>query len=210
MPHYGRYTSVARAIANWLASPATAGAELDLAKAYDTVGFSVGTTALHAHGCSPAIAALMGLSWGAVRYLSVSGTSPVATLPLRGLPQGCPMSGYTLAVILGPWKHHCTQAAPTTATWAFVDDRSLKVTDPHDLHLALAATTTFDTSIGLVNNTAKQQTWPDPQAIVEHLGVKCNPADPSVPVLPRDGWDKPIAVARQLGRVPDCPYLAEY
>ena len=197
-----RNTTVAQAIASWLACPAPAGAELDLAKAYDTVGFDLGQAALTHYGCHAGITATLALSWRATRHLTVAGTSPVPLRPARGLPQGCPMSGHTLALILGPWKHHCTQAAPTTTPWAFVDDRTLKVADPTDLPRALAATAAFDKAIGLVNNVKKQQTWPNPLTLVEHLGVTCDPTDPTTPILPRDGWEKPEAVINQIGRLP--------
>ena len=126
--------------------------------------------------------------------------------PTRSLPQGCPASGHTLAIILEPWKPHCTRAAPPTATWTFLDDRSLKVTDHTDLPQALAATHAFDDDVGFVNNLGEQQTWHVPLAAVEHLGITCNPADPNVPVMPRDGSPLGTVCSSSSGRL-DLPPL---
>ncbi len=110
--------------------------------------------------------ALLRAAWVGLRRCHVENELARSINPLRGLPPGCPTSGATLAAVLPPWNGQMGSSA-----WAYMDDRSIKVTADADLDAALTATAQFDDAVGLLENEGKRQFWSD-SATVEHLGLR--------------------------------------
>lgn len=215
-------SGVVEATANWLASPGDAGAELDLAKAFDTIDPSVAAAALEFFGTPIEVVALLRAAWSGPRCCNVDGELADPISPSMGLPPGDPASPTTLGSVLAPWNGLVERVAPRVKTWAFMDDRSLKVKDVEEdagqkqngsqqqalqenpLDKALEVTARFDAAIGLRENAKKRQVWQGSGA-VEHLGLRLqgNPAArPLEMPKPRDGWSPTEELVKRLVLLP--------
>ena len=179
-----------------------AGAELDLSKAFDTVDYPVAEAALLHHGVHPAVCHLVRQARAAPRHCCVHGALAAPIRPCRGIPQGDPLSPATLGFVLAPW-------APFpggSGRWAYMDDRTLAELDTAPrgaLQHGLEATAAFDAAVGLQENAAKRQVWVAGEGtVVEHLGLRLKPDDPSFPICPRDSWAGASEVITRLATIP--------
>jgi hypothetical protein len=193
-----RGCGVIDATAHWLAAPGTDGAELDLAKAFDTVNLGVAGAALTRFGTPEPVVALLAASWCGPRHCHVDGALAEPINPRRGLPPGCPTSPVVLAAVLAPWNGLIGRSG-----WAYMDDRSIKCPSARERTRALATTARFDAAIGLLENQKKRQLWSG-AADVEHLGLRLQASDscPRALPRPRDGWEPTIDLARRLALIP--------
>ena len=120
---------VIQATADWIAADGESGAELDLAKAFDSVDPEVAATALAFFGTPAEVVGLLFAGWTATRLCHVSGDLSEPLRPTKGLPPGDPTCPSTLSQVLAPWPKLVQGAAPTVKAWAYMDDRSLKAKD---------------------------------------------------------------------------------
>ena len=90
------------AIESWFAAPGCDGAELDLAKGFDTVNWGA-MEALVFSGTAPQMAAHLALGWKGPRYCSVSGSFSTPLGPNRSSPQERPASPRVLPQLLKLW-----------------------------------------------------------------------------------------------------------
>jgi hypothetical protein len=119
-----------------------------------------------------------------------------------------------LAQVLTPWHRLVEARVPAARTWAYCDDRSLKIrkedatTEEQAVQLrgeAIEVTRRFDEAIGLKENEKKRQEWVGFQR-VEHLGLRlaglednvCNIILPA----PRDGWEPVFTAVKKLNGMP--------
>ena len=202
-------TTVTSTIAQYLATNAKTGAEMDLTKAFDSVQHTVADRALSNAGIPRRAIDMLRCAWAAPRICTVQGQPDDAWIrPGRGIPQGCSMSGAILCAILAPWST-AIPAVSGCRTMAFLDDRTL-LADADNLGIAtgqldaaLSFTATFDTACGLAENHAKRQRWTagDHQS-TEHLGLIACHSDPALGRQPRDNWDSVREAIGRLQRIP--------
>ena len=96
-------TSAMLATAEWLASGCTAGAEVDLAKAFDTIDHEVAVAALQHQGVDRRVTGFIRRSvWGAPRVCQVATEFAEPVVATRGIPAGCPSCPAVLAAVLRP------------------------------------------------------------------------------------------------------------
>ena len=198
--------------------PGAAGAEIDLANAYDSVRLDAAKAAILHAGAPRPVAALLAASWKAPRHCHVQGELSVPLCPCCGLLAGDPCSLRVLALILKPWHERISKEVPEVRTWAYVDDRSIKAAPSNDstpvedqathVRTALEVTDDFDSAIGLTENKKKRQVWEGLEA-VEHLGIITGGmVDPELGLDqvtipgPRDGWDPIADVTKRLSWIP--------
>ena len=108
----------------WQDGKLAAGAELDLAKAYDSVLHGPAAEALRFEGTPPEIVAWLCLAWTAERLCHVGGELADPIDPSSGILPGDPTSGRVLSVLLKPW--HSLVKADGVFIGAYADDRSVK------------------------------------------------------------------------------------
>lgn len=206
-------TSVVHATANYLASRPCAVAETDLSKAFDSLAPEVASVALQASGVPPCVCNYLRQAWRGPRVCYVSGELAAPIRPLRGIPQGDPISPLALSSCLGPWNTLVQALDPDLSTWAFMDDRTIAVIRQGNkqlLHLALNTTRRFDRALGFEINPSKTQIWvsgdrnsnrnADPRPM-EHLGLRHHPGKPGHLIEGRDP-DKLKVAIRLLSECP--------
>ena len=136
----------------WQDGQPAAGAELDLAKAYDSVLHGPAAEALRFECTPPEIVAWLCLAWTAERLCHVGGELADPIDPSSGILLGDLTSGRVLSVLLKPW--HSLVKADGVFIGAYADDRSVKAvagscTEATALvDRALAITAAFDDAIG--------------------------------------------------------------
>ena len=192
----------------WRDGEPAAGAELDLAKAYDSVLHGPAAEALRFDGTPPEIVAWLCLAWTADRLCHVGGELAEPIAPSSGILPGDPTSGRVLSVLLKPW--HSLVQADGVFTGAYADDRSIKAVAGSCseaaalVDRALATTAAFDEAVGLCENAKKRQRWQGNQK-VEHLGLTlplggdaaASTQGSGLPA-PRDGWDSVLDAIKRL------------
>ena len=150
---------VVPAVASYLAwgdALPSAGAELDLAKAYDSILHGPAAEAFRFEGTPIEVVACLEHAWTAQRICNVGGELASPILPTSGILLGDPTSGRVLSVLLKPWHHIMITKGVHPA--AYADDRSIKAigTDCDDAEAkvaeALLATAAFDKSIDFIEN----------------------------------------------------------
>ena len=185
-------------------------AEIDLAKAFDSVDHSVAEAALLWHGLHPDVCRYLVSVWQASRVCVVSGLPSEPIFPHRRLPQGDPVAGAVLAYVLAPWS---SAPRPSCTLWAFVDDRTLAITGPsgrQGLLDALQFTREFDNAVGLTENIDKRQIWIEGEHHrIEHLGLSLALFDANCPILPRNGWDPLVGMIQRLATIPGAAHVRE-
>ena len=201
-----KQTSVVHATSHWLAEPMTAGAELDLTKAYDLLDHDLVCEALLKQGISRFVVQTLRRAWKGLRICHVHGDLSVPITPLRGIPQGCSCAPGSMISTLVPWDPGCKH-------WAYMDDRSLAA-DGQDsvarIDDALLATTAFDSAVGNQENASKRQRWnATTHDRVEHLGLSVVPSLPSAEIRPRDGWGKIDDLIARVASVPGSAKVRE-
>ena len=90
------------AIGKWLSYKSTAGAEIDLAGAYDTVDHAVGVAALKCYGTPHYVADTLSRAWKAPRVVIAKGCISKNVVPLRSIPQGDPCAGDAFCAVTSP------------------------------------------------------------------------------------------------------------
>ena len=134
----------------------SAGAEFDLAQAYDSILHEPAAEALRFKGTPSEVIAWLEHAWTAQRICNVEGELASAIYPTSGILPGDPTSGRVLSVLLKPWRHIILAQGVHPA--AYADDRSTKATgvDHADAEAkvarALVATAAFDKSIEFIEN----------------------------------------------------------
>ena len=183
-----------------------AGAEPDLSKAFDTVDYLVAEAALLHHGVHTAVCHLVRQAWAAPRHCCVHGALAV----LVGASRKATPCRLPLGFVLAPW-------APFpggSGRWAYMDDRTLAELDTAPrgaLQHGLEATAAFDAAVGLQENAAKRQVWVAGEGtVVEHLGLRLKPDDPSFPICPRDSWAGASEVIARLATIPGPASVREH
>ena len=167
-------------------------------------GHDVAATALRWQGTPEPVVAHLLASWRGFRLCSVRGDIAAPIVPRAGLPAGDPPAGRVLGCILAPWHRLASGPNAEVGTWAYVDDRSLKGSDPAALARADAATSAFDSAVGLVENRSKRQRWAN-ASVVEHLGVVTQgaPTDEEArPPGPRGGGEPYKEAFQRLTALP--------
>ena len=86
----------------WRGGEPSAGAELDLAKAYDSILHGPAAEALRFDGTPPEIVAWLCLAWAAERLCHVGGEIADPIAPSSGILPGDPTSGRVLSILLRP------------------------------------------------------------------------------------------------------------
>ena len=192
----------------WQDDQPAAGAELHLAKAYDSVLHGPAAEALRFEGTPPEIVAWLCLAWTAERLCHVGGELADPIDPSSGILPCDPTSGRVLSVLLKPW--HSLVKADGVFIGAYADDRSVKAvagscTEAAALvDRALATTCSFRRGGRPVRKRKKRQRWQGNQK-VEHLGFTLPlGGDASASVdgsglpAPRDGWDFVLDAIKRL------------
>ena len=175
---------------------AAAGAELDLAKAYDSVLHDTAAAALEFEGTPREVVAWLREAWTAKRICNVEGELAAPIEPGSGILPGDPTSGRVLALVLKPW--HVSMAKHDVKAVAYADDRSIKAVGQTareadgKVEKALKATAEFDSQVGLMENEKKRQRWKADET-AEHLGLNLQLGGPgqgceAMLPAPRDGW----------------------
>ena len=212
---YGQFcgrakTSVTTATASYLCSKPQHVAETDLSKAFDSLLPELVETAFTHQGAPKHVAHMLTRAWRGPRICTVDGDLAELILPLRGIPQGDPVSPLALAVSLAPWNKLTEALDCNLRTWAYMDDRSIAVIRQGSrglLNRALEFTRQFDSALGFAENNDKTQIWShsDPPPLqgfpLEHLGLRHNPGRPDQLTQVRDPDKAPDAISR-LGRCP--------
>ena len=193
--------SATQATAHWWQSAGTAGAEMDLAKAFDSVAIQVADAALEHHGTPRALRSLLVRAWRAPRYCCVMGELASPIIPTCGLPPGDPCVPNTFGLVLSPWHGLLRKRTPDVSSWAYMDDRSLRGACQTAVQRAIDITQKFDDSIGLLENMQKRQIWEGKQQ-VEHLGLRIAPGDACLTPTPRADWEPVAALVSRLHSVP--------
>ena len=202
-------TSVVHATASFFAFEPEHIAETDLSKAFDHLWPEVALTALQSLGANPKILATLNHAWRAPRICVVGSEMATPIIPLRGIPQGDPISPLGLSACIGPWSAGVKLISPFISTWAYMDDRTIGVStfgNNHHLQAALDYTNNFDNAVGFEVNPDKTQIWSisnpqDSQKEMEHLGLKYNPNKSTSPVEARDSQKLDLCV-QKLSRCP--------
>ena len=101
------------------------GFALDWSKAYDHVTLVSLRAALGAARVPQALAGPMLDAYSAERRIRVNGLLGAPFTPTSGLPAGCPLAVFALALLLVPWRASAQAAAPSFAHRLYVDDVSL-------------------------------------------------------------------------------------
>ena len=123
--------------------------------------------------------------------------------PVRGIPQGDPLSPCILAQVLWPWHALVQCQLPDVSHWAFIDDRSLRAHNKVALECALRLTKSFDVAVGLKQHPKELQVWGLGDS-VEHLGVVATMTKTNMcrPVSLRGGWQRVLDLFSLLPRLP--------
>ena len=213
-------TTVSEATCHWAAAPGVAGAETDLAKAFDSVSGHTARAASQRRGLpSPLVKWYAEVAWRAGRQCEVASELSQPVRPQRGLPPGDVASPSALDAILEPWNAVVDAATGgSVATWLFMDDRSMKSRSvceeeaERDVQTALAATEEWDKKVGVIENLKKRQVWrcgdgaagSCSTATNEHLGLRMRGAndDEQAPAQLRDEGESAATV---LGRIAGMP-----
>lgn len=200
-----RNVSVSLATCEWLSAKLRAGAEVDQSKAFDRITHEAATASLIQGGLPPIITRCLDKAWKAPRICAANGEHARAIRPTRSIPQGDPTAPSTFGSVTSPWG----KQLPSNHTTAWVDDRSIGelVTDTSAVGEALSAgidtTTAFDSALGLVENVKKRQIWYAGDCTpIEHLGLRVVYDDPSVPIVPRDQFEKLHSLIHNLRQIP--------
>jgi hypothetical protein len=198
-----RGATVAAAIADWLFTRKQCGAELDLAKAFDTVWIRVATLAARRGGYDPDVCKYLEWAWTAPRWCQVAGELAEPIYPHRGLPPGDPLSPGVLDAVLAIWAKKL-ETLPGVLVHLYMDDRSVGADDQASLDAALAAGRELESAIGLEENCNKRQRWARGEdAVVEHLGATfLQSSDGCNQVVLRSGWDTVVERAKLVRMVP--------
>eukprot|EP00959_Pyramimonas_sp_CCMP1952_P182138 3808073-Pyramimonas_sp.AAC.1 len=95
-----------------------------------------------------------------------------------------------------------------------MDDWSLTATGPEApeaLERGSAITKQFNDSIGYTENVAKRQMRVKGQGgEIEHLGLVCDPGNPSAPIRPRGDWTKLHRVIKMFQLIPGTSDVREH
>ena len=188
----------------------TAGAELDLAKAYDNVLHDPAAAALAFEGTPPEVVGWLTAAWTAKRVCNVNGELADPIQPTSGILPGDPTSGRVLSILLMPW--HALMTKQDVAPAAYADDRSIKAAGntteeaKEKVDKALEVTASFDSAVGLSENVKKRQRWSTGES-AEHLGLNLQLGGPPLgekPTLPepRDGWNAIDECTKRIFMVP--------
>ena len=194
----------------WGDGQPSAGAELDLAKAYDSVLHEPAAAALRHAGTPEVVVAWLCLAWAAKRVCHVDGALAEPIWPSSGILPGDPTSGRVLSVLLRPW--HSLMKQQDVHPAAYADDRSIKAVGTTcaeaacKIDKALDTTAQFDEAVGLSENCKKRQRWITGQH-AEHLGLNLclgGTSDGVPPPLPapRDGWPVIEDLCKRLFVIP--------
>ena len=202
-------TSVIHATANFFAADPCHIAETDLSKAFDHLWPEVASTALTYLGAPRTVVKTVSHAWRGPRVCTVAGQMAPPISPCRGIPQGDPISPLALGASLGPWSKTVSQLDPLIKAWAYMDDRTIAVIQGGSkclLQAALTFTRKFDQQVGFQINQEKTQvrSHDDPTTngcVLEHLGIKYNPAEQNSPITPKD----PTKVENAVARLAQCP-----
>ena len=171
----------------------------------------VATASLEYAGTPKEITSLLATAGMGLRFCQICGALASAIWPWCGIPPGDPMSPSTLGLVLAPW--HClvdTECRGVTS-WAYMDDRTLKVAPgsmaQERLSKALLVTSVFDQAVGLQENVSKRQHW-EGEEKVEHLGLRLQGHFGNAPAmkklaLPCAGWDGIEETIKRLAMVPE-------
>lgn len=203
-PRQWSEAGVARAFVDWMSYQGAAGAEIDLAKAFDMIQHDVAQNALAYGGTPQEVVAWLRHTWSGPRYCHVRGALADALWPMRGIPAGDPLSMRILGVVLEPWHRLVEMHHPALRTWAYADDRPAGTDAAQLVDEALEITEKlFDEAIGVEENAKKRQRWQGSETC-EHLGLLVAPAGRSKreAIVTRDGWQGIRVVARRLPLVP--------
>ena len=211
---------VVAAAVDWLASPGLAGAEVDLAKAFDTTPHEIASEALRFGGTPDEVEAWVLATWRAPRSCHVAGDLAEPLMPIAGIPAGDPLCPRVLGLVLEPWDRTVKRRCPSVKTWAYLDDRSLKTMptskeciDGESLQdaavrltdEALELTADFDAKVGLSENKKKRQRWAGGEAC-EHLGISAQPSSAAeikpAPAKLRNSWQDLEEIARRVALMP--------
>lgn len=210
-PRQWSEAGVARAFIDWMSYRGVAGAEIDLAAAFDMIQHDVAQSALTHGGTPKAVVAWLRHTWSGPRYCHVRGALAEPLWPTRGIPAGDPLSMRILGIVLEPWHKLVEMQHPALRTWAYADDRSivacaqpagksatLLVDEALDVTEQL-----FDKPIGVQENRKKRQRWSCAETC-EHLGLVAAPAARGgrFAITTRDSWQGIRVVARRLPLVP--------
>ena len=194
----------------WGDEQLAAGAELDLAKAYDSVLHERAAAALRHAGTPEEVVAWLCLAWAAKRVCHVDGALAEPIWPSSGILPGDPTSGRVLSVLLRPW--HSLMKQQDVHPAAYADDRSIKAVGATcdeaaaKIEDALRTTAQFDEAVGLSENAKKRQRWVTGQP-AEHLGLNLcvggtlDGAPAPLPA-PRDGWPVIDDLCKRLFVIP--------
>ena len=194
----------------WADGCPSAGGELDLAKAYDSVLHGPAAAALQFSGAPREVVAWLQEAWKAKRICNVNGELAAPILPSSGILPGDPTSGRVLSLLLRPW--HSAMEAQDVKSAAYADDRSIKAAGADvkeaeaKVELALQDTALFDKAVGLKENAKKRQRWKGGET-AEHLGLNLQLGGPEegqevkLPA-PRDGWDSIEDGIKRLSMLP--------
>ena len=170
----GRWSEagVVAAAVDWLSSPGLAGAEVDLAKAFDTTPHEIASEALRLGGTPDVVEAWVLATWRAPRSCHVAGELAEPLMPIAGIPAGDPLCPRVLGLVLEPWDKAVRRDCPKVKPWAYLDDRSLKAMPQREdcvkgeslqqaavrlTDEALALTANFDAKVGLAENSKKEE-----------------------------------------------------
>ncbi|CAE8610170.1 unnamed protein product [Polarella glacialis] len=212
-PRQWSEAGVARAFIDWMGYRGAAGAEIDLAAAFDMIQHDVAQSALTHGGAPRAVVAWLRHTWSGPRYCHVRGALAEALWPTRGIPAGDPLSMRILGIVLEPWHKLVERQHPALRTWAYADDRSIVACAQHAgtsatqlVDEALEVTEQlFDQPIGVHENRKKRQRWICGETC-EHLGLVAAPAAAArggrFAITTRDSWQGIRVVARRLPMVP--------
>jgi hypothetical protein len=204
--------SAVTATASWWAGPGTAGAEIDLRKAFDSVRLCVAFEALAFRGVPREVVQHLLRAWRPPRFLCVGGdiSAPIAG-PTSGLPPGDPLSPAVLDAVLAVWHGNMTVLfGEAFRGWLFMDDRSFKIAHADVDEAArvrdevIDSTIVIDSSVGLQLHNGKTQLWQGADASVEHLGLVTEPCA-SKPAHMRSGY--PDEVVEKITQVPGGAFM---
>ena len=110
-------TAVTHATASFFAAEPAHIAETDLSKAFDHLWPAVATSALKYLGAPSTVVGTVHHAWHGPRVCTVAGDMAGPICPIRGIPQGDPISPLALGASLGPWSKTVQQIDPLIKAW---------------------------------------------------------------------------------------------
>ena len=149
-------TAVTHATASFFAAEPAHIAETDLSKAFDHLWPAVATSALKYLGAPSTVVGTVHHAWHGPRVCTVASDMAGPFCPIRGIPQGDPISPLALGASLGPWSKTVQQIDPLIKAWAYMDDRTIAITRAGSrdlLSAALSFTRHFDQQVGFQINS---------------------------------------------------------